>query len=167
MTGEAAELIEALTQERAVYQQLLMLSADKQPVLIKGDVPMLEDLTRKEQGMLESLRPIEQRREAEAEKLARCYGITEHPVRLRTLIEAAHLADRLKLQLVWRQLEQVLAELAAWNIKNRKLIDMQLRYANCFIDVLTGSTASGNTYNESGNMRPKQNGRVGLINQKA
>lgn len=167
MAGEAAELIESLTQERAVYQQLLALSADKQPVLIKGDVQRLEEMTRREQGMLEELRAIEARREADSEKLARCYGIAESPVRLRTLIEASPLADRLKLQLIWRQLEQVLADLARWNIKNRKLIEIQLRYANCFIDVLTGSTVVGNTYNESGNVRPKQNGRVGLINQKA
>ncbi len=167
MAGAAAQLIACLQQERDAYQQLLTLSAQKEPVLVKGDVASLEELTRKELDVLESLRAMEKCRAKEADALAQHYGIAEQPVKLRALADAAPLEDRLKMQLISRQLEQVLDELADLNKKNKKLIDIQLRYSNSFIDALTGEGAAATTYNGSGNVRPKQNNRIGLINQKA
>lgn len=168
MAKGTAELIECLNEEKAVYQQLLMFGAEKKDVLIKCDVPELELLTCKERETFEILRRIEERRLTVTETLVAQLGITEKPVRLSRIVDAVSPEERLELELLWDQLKQILAELAKSNLKNKQLIDIQLRYANCFIDALTGGTAAGgNTYNGSGAVKPKQNTRIGLINQRA
>ena len=68
------ELIDVLDKEEKEYQDLILLSQEKTPVIIKGDLEKLQKITEAEQYVIGKVNKLEKKRTEVAKDITlRCY----------------------------------------------------------------------------------------------
>ena len=143
-------IIEVLTKETLLYEEMLALSKNKTDIIVNGKVSELESITKLEQTMILKLSKLEDDREELADKLAVDLGLKPAEITLGGLI--SRLPEKLanELEGCCKKLPAILNKLKESNSLNSRLIKNSLDYINFSINILSSVGPSDNNYVNSG-----------------
>lgn len=144
------DLLDILTQEAVIYEELREISAKKKDIIIKNKIQELDSLVKLEQSMILQIARLEDHREGITESLATQMGKSPEAVTVSEL--TAYLAGEQgeKLEACRRHILDVLEDLKSNNELNAKLINDSLEYIDFSINIFAGAAEQNNNYSSSG-----------------
>lgn len=132
-------LISVLSEERAIYEELLDLSAEKRDAVYERHLEQLDAVVRREQAAAARLDHYEKQRFA-------CMDAPEGTSDSLSLLCYADLAPADEgdaLRKLHGELSSLLRQLQKSNAENKALIESRLEYARFVIDALNVETSAG------------------------
>lgn len=135
-----AGLLDNMDIQLQVYRRLLALAREKQPVLVQGDIPDLEKITKDEELLIMEVGRQEKARWKIHQALASHLALSPEELTFSVLLEHLEGDAGVRLQQVYDELTGVLRELAELNETNTELIKNSLDFVNFSIDVLTNES---------------------------
>ena len=147
MENDCAGLLETLEKQLDIYRELLSLALAKKPVLVKGNIPELEKMTKEEELLILQVGRLEEQRRFLHQALANRFVLSPEELSLSELIRRTDDNTSQKFQKVFAEMTDVLKELADINQVNIELIKSSLDYIDFSMDILT-STNSSPVYSE-------------------
>ncbi len=157
---EWQKLIGALSEEKAVYEELVELAEEKRDAVYKKDLERLDSVVRREQGAVMRLGHWEKQR------LSCLEALKDHPgsPTLLFLAETAPSAERDALLKVHEELSGLIDTLRKANAGNKALIESRLEYVRFVLDVLNEDQTTG-VY-EAGGINPIGGGGKKILDKK-
>ena len=118
------ELLEVLSEERDIYEELAPISEKKTQVLIKEDLKELKKITDKEQLLVDKVSIVDRKREKVIQNISVVLNKDSKELDLATLgnILCKQPDERKKLNMLHDSLRQVMNRLVIANQKNKELI---------------------------------------------
>lgn len=147
MENDCTGLLETLEKQLDIYRELLSLALAKKPVLVKGDIPELEKMTKEEELLILQVGRLEEQRGSLHQALANRFVLSPEELSLSELIRRTDDNTSQKFQKVFAEMTDVLKELADINQINIELIKGSLDYIDFSMDILT-STNRAPVYSE-------------------
>ena len=150
------ELINVLEETTGCYQNLLSVANNKKDVIIKGDVPSLQTLTDKEQGVAGRLLRLEKKR---VEIIKDICLVTNKNPKTMTITTLISMLDKQKQEqtilkdVSGRMIETVnLCKIA--NDLNRSLLNESIDFINYTVNAIQSATdiPQNNAYQRKGNL---------------
>lgn len=142
-------LINILEAEASEYEILVGLSTKKTPIIIKGDLTALQQITDEEQIVVGRIQHLEKQREEVIGDIANVINKDVEELKLANLIEM--LKDRReeseKLAVVHDKLKDVLQRMERVNDQNRELIKNAMEMVEFDLNVLQSLKAAPETAN--------------------
>lgn len=153
MASLIEELISVLEEETGCYQALLDMADNKKDVIINGDVPSLQEITKEEQELAGHILRLEKKREENLNDLCTVINKKAEELTIHKLITSLPGNEKIKLKEVSMQLERILTELRMKNETNKKLIMQSLDFINFTVNAVQSmnSAPTGNSYQAKGN----------------
>lgn len=136
-------LIDTMEQQIAVYHELLALATEKQEVLVKGDLPELEKITRVEEALILRVGRLEEARRNVHLALADRFSLSPDELTLAELVKRTDAPTSEKLQKVFEDISGVLKELVGVNDTNAQLIQNSLDLIDFSFNLLTETKSPG------------------------
>jgi flagellar biosynthesis/type III secretory pathway chaperone len=130
-------LLEILEKQLKIYQTMYSLAQQKQPVLIKGNIPELERLTNEEELLIIQVGRLETERISFHQAIASHFMLSPEELNLAELIKRSGEENGKVFQQLFDKMTNVLKLLAEINQNNTELIKSSLDYINISLDVLT------------------------------
>jgi flagellar biosynthesis/type III secretory pathway chaperone len=151
-------ILEALNK---LFSQLKEISKAKQPILIKGDIAGLDELTKKEQLLVVQVGKLEERRFQLQQAIANHFSISVVDLTMNLLMEKVDEVNKKRLTKVFDALEQEVKEVKGINDSNTHLIQQSLDYIDYSINLVT-SFEEKTTYpdNTKGSNTNKNHARI-------
>lgn len=155
MASLIQELINTLDKELEIYHQLLTISEEKTDVIVKNDVPSLQNLTTQEQILTGQVFRLEKSREILIEDISIVLNHSKKDLTLIKLIQLIGDEIKEKDQLLehYRELNTVLGKLKECNEHNRMLINQAVDFVDFTINTLKSTKIGPQTsgYSNRGN----------------
>ncbi|MHB8171466.1 MAG: flagellar protein FlgN [Thermincolia bacterium] len=131
-----ASMFEILENQSRLYQELLSLAKEKQPVLVKGNLAILEELTKRERELVFKVGRLEEQRMKVHQVLADHFGMSVSELTIPYLTDI--LEEPLKGQLIGlvQQFTVTLDTLRNCNEINTQLIVQSLSNIDFMVSVL-------------------------------
>lgn len=149
MASLMENLINILEAEASEYEILVGLSTKKTPIIIKGDLTALQQITDEEQIVVGRIQHLEKQREEVIGDIANVINKDVEELKLANLIEM--LKDRReeseKLAVVHDKLKDVLQRMERVNDQNRELIKNAMEMVEFDLNVLQSLKAAPETAN--------------------
>ena len=122
------ELIDTLNREDEEYNRLIALSREKTPIIVKGDLEGLADVTDKEQSVVSVIQKLEKDRMSSMKDIAEVTNRSEEELKLTDLIELmkGRPEEQKKLREVHDRLQQTMKTMTSVNEQNRTLLQNSL-----------------------------------------
>lgn len=144
------KLLNVMSDEKKVYDDLLALSAKKTDVVINLDVKELDNIVKAEQTLILSLRPIEDKREKCVEDLKEKFDLLSDNITMEQVIGYAGSVMKKKLSDMKDSFNKTIGEQQRLNKLNTKLIRNNLDYINLSVNLLVGADETAETYGAYG-----------------
>lgn len=140
MASLIEELITVLEEEDNEYKKLIVLSQEKTPVIVKGDLEKLKEITTGEQAHIEVLNSLEKRRTEVIKDMALVLNKKEEELTVKILVGLLEGQDKEKQKLsqVHDSLKQTLSNISAINDMNKNLITSSLEMVEFNINMYKG-----------------------------
>lgn len=134
------ELIDVLDKEEKEYQDLILLSREKTPVIVKGDLEKLQKITEAEQFVVGKLNKLEKRRTEVAKDIAVVLGKEEDGLKVPDIIEilASQKTEQDRLKEVYDRLKSTLKEMVRLNDINKGLVKESLEFIEFNMNLYKG-----------------------------
>ena len=134
------ELIDVLDKEEREYQDLILLSREKTPVIVKGDLEKLQRITEAEQFVVTKLNKLEKKRVEVAKDIAMVLGEDEENLKVPDIIEilASQKTEQERLKEVYDRLKATLKEMVRLNDINKGLIKESLEFIEFNMNLYKG-----------------------------
>jgi len=113
------------------------LAREKQEALVRGDLPVVDEVVAQEEKLVVQVGKLEERRNQLVESLARELGLDHQQLTITKLAESGA-GDTAGLQGIAAELTRVLAELTKVNEQNRQLLQQSLKYLEFTVNLLAG-----------------------------
>lgn len=166
MASLIENLITTLQSEYEEYEKLLVLSKEKTPIIIKGDLEALTDIVAKEQVHTDKLAVLEQKRIEVVNDIATVLSKDASTLTIRNIIELlkgqtkeqdalAHIHDKLK---------STLDDMVVVNNVNKQFIEESLELVNFNINYINGLNQMPETANYTKNAY--SSGNYGMVNSR-
>lgn len=128
MASMIDELVLALQREEAIYRDLIPVSERKTEILIKGDLPALQEITNQEQALLDNATALGRKRDMVLQNMGTVLNKNPKELDLKSLIAllAKQPEEQKKLSQLHDSLRQVMNRLVEVNEKNKNLIENSL-----------------------------------------
>lgn len=138
MASLIEELITVLEEEDKIYKELVELANQKTPVIVKGDLEGLRDITAKEQDYIGGLNQLEKRRTDVIKDIALVLNQKEEDLTIKAVISLLEGQDKeqRKLSEVHDSLRQTLSNISTLNDMNKNLISSALEMAEFNINLI-------------------------------
>lgn len=153
MASLMEDLIETLTRERDLYQQLIPISERKTETLIKEDLKGLQKVTEEEQGLLDEVYSVDKKREKIIVNMGLVLNKEPEELDLTTLanLMAKQPEEKEKLSQLHDSLRQVMKQLVAVNERNKALIEDSLEMIEFNMNYIQSTRMSpgSNNYNRN------------------
>ncbi|MBS7329980.1 MAG: flagellar protein FlgN [Lachnospiraceae bacterium] len=122
------DLISILEQEDSLYEDLLMLSMSKTPVLISGDLEALSRITEDEQEIVNKVNALDKKREEGMKDIANVLGKDVKTLKLTDLIDVlrSRPAEQNRLAAIYDKLSDTIGQMKRTNEQNKELIESSL-----------------------------------------
>lgn len=144
------ELIDTVAGETAAYTEILKLSRVKTDVIVKGNIPELENMTRLEQDMVTQVSRMENSRQKLVDKLLEKLGADPAEKTVTALIKLLPTDQADRLGGCCKKLSNALKVLDSVNKLNSRLIGNSLEYINFSINLFASVSNTNNMYGNSG-----------------
>ncbi|MDO4764502.1 MAG: flagellar protein FlgN [Eubacteriales bacterium] len=154
MAGLIDDLIAIMEKEAVCYESYLEIANNKKEVIIKGDVPSLQEITQEEEIVAGQLFRLEKSRKEIIEDICTVTNRKIENFKILDLVEelSAREEESQRLKEVAQRLETALKECEQVNQTNKMLIRQSLEFLEFSINALTGLTQgnSSQTYVKRG-----------------
>ncbi|HLG74329.1 MAG TPA: flagellar protein FlgN [Chloroflexota bacterium] len=164
---ELAPLVTILSREKAVYQQLLQVTAEERQAIVDGKLPGIKAALQRKQEILERLATLEERRIGWLQRYARKHRLDLETMTLASLIEASTNGDREVLGRLHRALRRQIDRLVQMNAVTKSLLNKLLSSIDVSLHFLLADEGSGPTYGAQGRLQPSANVSRQLLECKA
>lgn len=134
------ELIDVLDQEEKEYQDLILLSREKTPVIVKGDLEKLQKITEAEQYVVGKVTRLEKKRVEVTKDIALVLGMDEENIKVRDIADLLQSQPEAqeRLLVVYEKLKKTLQEIIAVNDINKSLINESLDFIEFNLNLVRG-----------------------------
>ena len=158
-------LINTLEEENDEYVKLLQLAKEKTPVIIKGDVTALNEMTAREQKYTDRLAALESKREEVLGDIATVLNKDVKTLTVKMIIELLAGQDKAQrlLSEVHDRLKLTLNDMVVVNDINKQLIEESLEIVNFNINYINGLNQMPETANYN---KGAYNTQVPLVNSR-
>lgn len=155
------ELICILEDETGCYQRLLDMADNKKDVIIRGDVPSLQEITKIEQELAGHILRLEKKRKQNLEDMCLVLGKKTEEMTISKLIDVLKGEEKERLKIISEALLEAIQTLQIHNNTNRELIEQSLEFVNFTFNAVQSSinTPVNNSYQAKGNRYSEQQGR--------
>jgi len=152
------ELINVLTLENEEYRILLKLSQEKTPVIVKGDIEMLREITGKEEYHLDKIVKAEKKRVEVLDDMATVLNIDKKNITLKALVDVlkAQPNEQKKLSTVHDELKATLKEFGMVNDMNKSLLNDQRDMVEFELNLIRGRDQAPELANYSSDSKYNQ-----------
>jgi flagellar biosynthesis/type III secretory pathway chaperone len=142
-----------LEEETGCYRTLYDMADNKKEVIIKGDVPSLQEIAMKEHDLAGHILRLEKKRKALIKDICTVTNKKEALMTVSKLVDILPKQESVKLKAVADDLEAVLKKFKRINDTNKQLIQQSLDYINFTVNVVhsMNSVPQGNIYQAKGN----------------
>ncbi len=164
MDNNIHALLQILNEELKIYNELLSLSKNKTDIIIKGKVTELDTMVKREQELIVELGDLESQREAAVDKLSQQLDINPSEITMSELVNRLGPVQAQELRKYQLNLTGILGELKELNDTNSKLIKNSLEFINFSVNIMAGTTNTGNNY--GGNGQVNDPGKRNLFDMK-
>ena len=134
------ELIDVLDKEEKEYQDLILLSREKTPVIVKGDLDKLQKITEAEQYVVGRVTKLEKKRIEVTKDIAIVLGKDEESIKVVDIIDLlqSQLEVQEKLIEVNERLKKTMQEIKLVNDMNKSLIQESLDFIEFNLNLVRG-----------------------------
>lgn len=163
------ELIDVLNEEEKEYQDLILLSHKKTPVIVKGDLEKLQLITEAEQTVIGKINKLEKKRTEVVKDIALVLGRDEETIKvldIATLLEGQR-EEQQRLVEVYERLRDTLKKMTRVNEMNKGLITESLEFVDFNLNIMKSAfqePVTGNYTKQAFNTVPI--GGVGVFDAK-
>lgn len=143
------ELIDVLDKEEKEYQDLILLSQEKTPVIVKGDLEKLQKITEAEQIVIGKINKLEKKRIEVAKDIALVLNRDEETLKISDIIEILEKqpAEQERLVVVYERLKDTLNKISTVNEMNKALINESLDFISYNMNLVKGAYQEPETGN--------------------
>jgi len=144
------ELVHVLEKEADFYQQLIPMSYEKTKIIVRNDVMALQEITEKEQLIIEQVNALERKRVEIMDNIKIVLNRKSASINLRTLIGLLdnQPQEQNELSVLHDKLNNSIHQLIEINNRNKSLIEESLEMIEFNMNVIQGSNLAlgDNTY---------------------
>ena len=150
MAGLIDELVNTMSEENDIYKELIPIASEKTRVIIKNDLTALQDITDKEQLVVERINALERKREEVIKNIGTVLSRDPATLDMKNLIKimAKQPAEQKRLAQIHDELAGTLKTLVTINNRNSVLIKQSLEMIEFNMNLIQSSRMSttGNNY---------------------
>ena len=150
MAGLIDELVSIMSQENDIYKDLIPIVSEKTRVIIKNDLTALQEITDKEQRVIERINSLERKREEVIKNIGVVLNRNPETLGMKNLIKimAKQPKEQKRLAQIHDELSGTLKTLVTINDRNKLLIEQSLEMINFDLNILQSSrmNPAGNNY---------------------
>ena len=149
MASLIENLISVLEQENSEYEILLELSRKKTPVIIKGDIERLQEITDEEQNVIDRISHLEKKREEHIHDIADVINKDVEQLKLENLVRMLERSPKEQKQLsdVHGKLRVTLSQMQNVNAQNKELLEEALGMVEFDLNLLQAMKRAPETAN--------------------
>lgn len=149
MASLIENLISVLEQENSEYEILLELSRKKTPVIIKGDIERLQEITDEEQNVIDRIYHLEKKREEHICDIANVINKDVEQLKLENLIRMLEKSpkEQKRLSDVHDKLRVTLSQMQSVNAQNKELLEEALEMVEFDMNILQAMKRAPETAN--------------------
>ncbi len=153
MASLIEELINTLDLENSEYEELLKLSKEKTPVIIKGDVMVLNEMVAREQLHTDRLAVLENKRTQVVKDIATVLNKDVNKITIKDIIDLLKGQDKEQEALadVYDKLKMTLNDMVVINDINKQLIEESLELVDFNINLINSINQFPETANYTKN----------------
>ncbi|MCX7746381.1 MAG: flagellar protein FlgN [Clostridia bacterium] len=140
------ELIQILSNESKIYEDILNISKNKTSIIVEGKVNELEKIVKLEQSLVLQIAKLESQRETLIYKISKAMGVKPGELTISELIKKVGREYAEKLKFTQETLAKTIKEIGTNNEVNSKLIKNSLEYINFSLNIVANVGNSDNNY---------------------
>jgi flagellar biosynthesis/type III secretory pathway chaperone len=139
MRQTIADLCALLQEQKAVLENMLILSKEERQIIIAGESDKLEAVIRLELKELSKLTSIEKKRMALHKVIASELSLPENELTVSKIAENAQPDEKEAIRKLQTELMPMLEEHATINKENRQLIESHIEYSKTMLELVVGT----------------------------
>lgn len=149
MASLIEELVSTLKAEETIYKELIPIAEDKTKIIIRNDLKALQDITEKEQLMIERLTPLEKKRAEVIVNMGTVLNRNPSTLNLKHLIEllGRQPEEQKELSILHDSLKTTIGRLVGINNRNKSLIEQSLEMIEFNMNLIQSTRMSPGTNN--------------------
>lgn len=164
------ELIGVLDKELDLYQNLIPVSEEKTRIIVRNDLNGLQEITAKEQAVVDSIRALERRREEIMANIKTVLNRNSDQLNLGTLIQILDKQpeEQKKLSALHDNLKNTIGRLTEINARNKTLIEQSLEMIEFNMNFIqsTRMAPGNNTYTRGASQYGNDSYQAGMFDAK-
>jgi flagellar biosynthesis/type III secretory pathway chaperone len=164
------ELIGVLDKELDLYQNLIPVSEEKTRIIVRNDLNGLQEITAKEQAVVDSIRALERRREEIMANIKTVLNRNSDLLNLGTLIQILDKQpeEQKKLSALHDNLKNTIGRLTEINARNKTLIEQSLEMIEFNMNFIqsTRMAPGNNTYTRGASQYGNDSYQAGMFDAK-
>lgn len=170
MASLIEELIGVLEEELEIYDQLVPVAREKTQVIVKNDIPALQEITAREQGAVDRITALEVKRNRIMKDIKTVLGTGEKELKLSDLIGLLKDDQKEKKTLseLHDKLKKTINVLVEINNRNKVLIQQSLELIEFNLNFLQSTRMSpgNNTYTKNASQNSEKSLGTGMFDAK-
>lgn len=149
MASLIENLISVLEKENSEYEILLELSRKKTPVIVKGEIAQLQEITDEEQNVIDRIHHLEIKREEHIRDIADVINKDVEQLKLENLIQMLGKSpkEQRRLSEIHDKLHSTLSQMRNVNAQNKELLEGALEMVEFDLNLLQAMKRAPETAN--------------------
>lgn len=149
MASLMENLMDTLEEEQIFYEQLLQLSMNKTPILIKGDTAALQKITDEEQDVIDKINHLDKKRQEVMKDIANVINRDVDTLRIIHLIQMLEKrpVEQKRLSAINDRLKETVDEMRRRNEHNKVLIESSLEMVAFDLNLIQSMKSAPETAN--------------------
>lgn len=149
MASLMENLMDTLEGEQALYEELLQLSMNKTPILIKGDTVALQKITDEEQDVIDKINHLDKTRQEVMKDIANVINKDVDTLRIIHLIQMLETrpAEQKRLSSINDRLKETVDKMRRCNEHNKVLIESSLEMVAFDLNLIQSMKSAPETAN--------------------
>jgi len=158
------DLLDLLTTQKGLLENLLDLAFQERQAIVKGEHEKLEEVVRSELRELSKLGSIEKKRTALHQTISKEFGLATKEITVSEIIRRALPEEREPLKKIQIELTELIGRHAGVNKENRELIETHREYSEAMLNLLVESEDPlNNFYGGDGKATPDRKKTTGFF----
>ena len=153
MPGLLDDLVDTMSKENDIYKDLIPIASQKTEVIIKNDLTALQNITDREQLVIEQINSLERKREEVIKNIGIVLGRDPKTLDMKNLIKimGKQPKEQERLSRIHDELSATLKTLVMINDRNKVLIEQSLEMIEFNMNIIQSSRMmpGGNNYTKS------------------